>query len=67
MMAEDDIDVLLAYQQIKSQIGYWIQEVLTTCVETERCSLHMQHARDLYGWRTTRRTELLAKEQSDFA
>ncbi|GFY88487.1 WRKY DNA-binding protein 3 [Actinidia rufa] len=43
------------------------QEMLTTCAETESCSLHIHHARDLYGWRTTRQTELLANEQSGFA
>ncbi|GFY80399.1 hypothetical protein Acr_01g0002080 [Actinidia rufa] len=52
---------------MKSQIGYWIQAVLTTYAEIERCSLHMHHARDVYGWRTTRLAELLAEGQSDFA
>ncbi|GFY87554.1 hypothetical protein Acr_05g0011930 [Actinidia rufa] len=37
--------------------------VLTTCVETERCSLHMQHARDMYGWRIIQLAELLANDQ----
>ncbi|GFZ19172.1 hypothetical protein Acr_27g0009110 [Actinidia rufa] len=32
-----------------NQIRYWIQKVLTSCAEIERYSLHMQHARDLYG------------------
>ncbi|GFZ21904.1 hypothetical protein Acr_29g0010660 [Actinidia rufa] len=32
---------------MKSQIGYW-KAVLTTCAETDRCSLHMQHVWDLY-------------------
>ncbi|GFS37013.1 hypothetical protein Acr_00g0049210 [Actinidia rufa] len=52
---------------IKSQIEYWIQAVLTTCVEIERCSLHMHHARDVYGWRTTQLSELLAEDQSGSA
>ncbi|GFY80930.1 K+ transporter 1 [Actinidia rufa] len=52
---------------MESQIGYWIQAVLTTCAEIERCSLHMQHARDVYGWRTTQLAELLANDQSGSA
>ncbi|GFZ02776.1 hypothetical protein Acr_15g0013840 [Actinidia rufa] len=28
----------------------------------ERCSLHMQHAMDVYGWRTTQLAELLAED-----
>ncbi|GFS33530.1 early nodulin-like protein 5 [Actinidia rufa] len=51
----------------QNQIGYWIQAVLTTCAEIEMCSLHMHHERDVYGWRTTRLAELLAKDQSDSA
>ncbi|GFZ05383.1 hypothetical protein Acr_17g0009550 [Actinidia rufa] len=52
---------------MESQIGYWIQVVLTTYAEIERCSLHMQHASDVYGWRTTQLAELLAKDQFDSA
>ncbi|GFY96544.1 hypothetical protein Acr_11g0008500 [Actinidia rufa] len=52
---------------MESQIGYWIQAVLTTCAEIERCSLHMQHARDVYEWRTTRLAELLEEGQSGSA
>ncbi|GFY91420.1 hypothetical protein Acr_07g0016160 [Actinidia rufa] len=36
---------------MESHIGIGIQAVLTTCTDIERCSLHMQHARDVYGWR----------------
>ncbi|GFZ18461.1 hydroxyproline-rich glycoprotein family protein [Actinidia rufa] len=47
--------------------GRGYHKVLTTCVEIERCSLHMHHARDVYGWRTTQLAELLANDQSGSA
>ncbi|PSS11643.1 Voltage-dependent P/Q-type calcium channel subunit alpha-1A like, partial [Actinidia chinensis var. chinensis] len=53
------------HRMIESQIEYWIQAMLTTCAEIEMCSLHMQYARDIYGWRTTRLAELLTEVKHD--
>ena len=57
MMAVDESDVLLA----ASEDGE------SDWVLNSGSSLHMQDARDIYGWQTTQLAELLAKDQSSFA
>ncbi|GFZ18791.1 hypothetical protein Acr_27g0005300 [Actinidia rufa] len=65
---ENEFDVLLAASDdgksdwvLDSGSAYHLYR------DRERCSLHMQHARDVYGWRTTRLAELLAEGQSGSA
>ncbi|GFZ21818.1 hypothetical protein Acr_29g0009800 [Actinidia rufa] len=51
---------------MKSQIEYWIQAVLITCAEMERYSLHMQHARDVYGMANNTASRVIGRGSVQF-
>ncbi|GFS37169.1 hypothetical protein Acr_00g0050380 [Actinidia rufa] len=68
VMADDDeIDVLLAASD-DGKLDWVLDSGSAYHLCRDRmCSLHTQHARDVYGWRTTQLAELLAEDQSGSA